>query len=324
MSLLIDKDGTGIWVSSEQRIRQLQRHMEYTAYCLDRIYLTNQGRQLIDLLNGSNHPIFIVPSSPSQGNNVQVLGMEAGESLCKITLMLLQPLPQLDTNELIQMINQKFQGNNLETKLAELAQNINSMPLYSQFIEESQFPQVFLGQHLKYNGSPIDGKVLYDWLQKLDGGQFCDFLQNDTVTVDGVRLVRYFRLAMIIELYNVSQRGKGAPSKVGFKTFLNNTDKDDLDLSRPPEVGLAHELIHALHNANGSQPGQEYGNFSTLLAELICVGLGPFVNEPITENTIRQGWDAFYGKVLVGRRKVYELAKDNQEILQFRQSSSTY
>jgi len=60
---------------------------------------------------------------------------------------------------------------------------------------------------------------------------------------------------------------------------------------RPPFIALAHELIHALHDIHGAT----YRPYSGSLAddsgkaeeEARTVGLGPHVDEPITENKIR-------------------------------------
>lgn len=56
---------------------------------------------------------------------------------------------------------------------------------------------------------------------------------------------------------------------------------------RPPYVALGHELIHALHNMRGDQPGHEIGTYSRVLYEYCCVGLGPWAGDQHTENGIR-------------------------------------
>jgi hypothetical protein len=58
-------------------------------------------------------------------------------------------------------------------------------------------------------------------------------------------------------------------------------------VARPPYIGLGHELIHALHNQRGEQPGNENGTTTTVLYEYLCVGLGPFAALPNTENALR-------------------------------------
>ena len=53
------------------------------------------------------------------------------------------------------------------------------------------------------------------------------------------------------------------------------------DGSRPNFIGLAHELVHALHNLNGD------ASSNTAEEEYRTVGIGKFANEEICENSIR-------------------------------------
>jgi hypothetical protein len=71
---------------------------------------------------------------------------------------------------------------------------------------------------------------------------------------------------------------------------LSFRDTMGTEQPRPPYIALAHELIHAYHNMRGEQPGHEVDADSTVLYEYLCVGLGPWENNPgypITENAIR-------------------------------------
>jgi hypothetical protein len=60
---------------------------------------------------------------------------------------------------------------------------------------------------------------------------------------------------------------------------------------RPPFIALAHELIHALHDIHGATyrdySGKLNENSGKAEEEARTVGLGPHVDEPITENKIR-------------------------------------
>jgi hypothetical protein len=137
--------------------------------------------------------------------------------------------------------------------------------------------------------------------------------QDRTVdAVSHVTLTEYFRLAMIVALRASSPPGPGSNSTIGFCTVHDPTNAQDLNRLRPPAIGLAHELVHALHNAAGDQPGDEFGAFTTTLTELLAVGLGPFQAEAVSENTLRAAWPP-PGVALVlldnrpaPRRSVYE------------------
>jgi hypothetical protein len=71
--------------------------------------------------------------------------------------------------------------------------------------------------------------------------------------------------------------GIGSPSVVSWNPGKFNTP----DGHRPPFIGLAHELVHALHNLEG--------NTSRVpdVDERRVTGLYPFEHRPITENSIR-------------------------------------
>jgi len=54
--------------------------------------------------------------------------------------------------------------------------------------------------------------------------------------------------------------------------------------TRPPAIGLAHELMHANHSANGT-------NDFTPTGEDMVVGNPPHDSEPFTENKVRSEWN---------------------------------
>lgn len=56
---------------------------------------------------------------------------------------------------------------------------------------------------------------------------------------------------------------------------------------RPPFVGLAHELIHALYILHGLQIADTNTTQGLAINESQVVGLGRFKDEPFTENAIR-------------------------------------
>jgi hypothetical protein len=96
------------------------------------------------------------------------------------------------------------------------------------------------------------------------------------------------KLGVILALYPYATVGTGVGSMVNYS--LGNANP--LNAERPPAIGLAHELIHAYYNLRGEQPGFEVENFSTVLFEYRCVGLGPWANAPISENAVRAQWNA--------------------------------
>jgi hypothetical protein len=68
---------------------------------------------------------------------------------------------------------------------------------------------------------------------------------------------------------------------------FNEAVTDPFIDERPSAIGLAHELIHAYYSAKGLQPSSP----DRLLDDLICIGLGPWFNEPVTDNKMRGEWN---------------------------------
>ena len=84
--------------------------------------------------------------------------------------------------------------------------------------------------------------------------------------------------------------GKGTGSKVSFnatKTF--HCVNDPAMHQRPPAIGLAHELIHALHNSQGKGLGCVIQNNQNL-EEVVTTGMAPYQYEPISDNKMRTQW----------------------------------
>ncbi len=84
--------------------------------------------------------------------------------------------------------------------------------------------------------------------------------------------------------------GRGAASKVSFnhsKTF--SCEHDPAMHQRPPAVGLAHELIHALHNSSGINMALAKKNNENI-EELITTGMPPYNFEGLSDNKMRTQW----------------------------------
>lgn len=97
----------------------------------------------------------------------------------------------------------------------------------------------------------------------------------------------HLTVAMISLLEKHSPAGAGSGSAIGWNAFPAYKP----NAIRPPAVGLAHELIHAYFALRGQQPGYDDAqNFSCVMFEYKCVGLGPWNQSRISENAIRAEW----------------------------------
>jgi type VI secretion system secreted protein VgrG len=94
----------------------------------------------------------------------------------------------------------------------------------------------------------------------------------------------------------------GAPGPGTDTEVFFNPDKDKLngrpDQTRDPAIGLGHELIHANHDVHGTNvkassnyTGADGNTYNAPGYEQQAVGLGPYANDPYTENKLRKEFD---------------------------------
>lgn len=73
----------------------------------------------------------------------------------------------------------------------------------------------------------------------------------------------------------------------------------------PPFIILGHELVHALHTITGTANYKDKGgkvydrHTSNAIEETRTVGLGPWADDPLTENGLREEWN-------IGRRQTFQ------------------
>lgn len=271
-------------------LARTQGYLDYANKCLNYIYGTNTGKSLLDDLKGGRNKTMIFPSG--MGN--QVSG--AGNKYARVVNAILFP----DTSQAGNTDNQAFlkalktasSSDQTNSQMTWLATQINQMPLYSLFTQDAAFPNGLLANQ----GKQITGPELFEWFNKRNASPLYQRLNNDKY--EEVDLMAFVVNSAIIALYRFSDPDTGGDSNIDFdiKDYSQNTiglPKDTNTVNdRPPAIGLAHELVHAYYNNRGLEPGVQAERTSTTLAELICVGLGPWQNAAISENAIRGEWPA--------------------------------
>jgi len=97
-------------------------------------------------------------------------------------------------------------------------------------------------------------------------------------------------------------RGDGSDSTLKYNPDTTSIGSEEWE-TRPPEVGLAHEMVHATHVARGDistdpvqndnkpDPANPGSPATEIDEEVRTVGIPPYDNEPYSENTIRSEWD---------------------------------
>lgn len=97
--------------------------------------------------------------------------------------------------------------------------------------------------------------------------------------------------------------GPGSVTSVLFNPTLEKLGKEAWQ-TRPPAIGLGHELIHAMHGAEGTRedtatiaqngtkadPNDSTRPQFVKKEELATVGIPPHDKDPVTENALRREW----------------------------------
>jgi hypothetical protein len=83
--------------------------------------------------------------------------------------------------------------------------------------------------------------------------------------------------------------GAGSNTTIKYNPDLIRPTKDKSWRKHPPEIGLAHELIHANDSAYGQLDPEEIEGVRNY--ERQAVGLPPFEEKEFTENKFREAWE---------------------------------
>jgi hypothetical protein len=95
-------------------------------------------------------------------------------------------------------------------------------------------------------------------------------------------------LILVCVLHGNMAEGAGVSATVRWSSQSRSfTDTAGVVHARPPHLALAHELTHAYHNITGTQTGHDTGTPSRVLYEWLCIGIGDWAAEPISENAVR-------------------------------------
>jgi hypothetical protein len=279
------------------RLSDLSGFLAYTANCLDIINHAAAGTQLLQRINTAANPVFITPANRQRGNqssaatppdNVNTLVTDLADYVSG------QPIRG---QQITAIVNQKYSAiGGTGARFNQLAADMNALPLCSLFVQQAAFQPNFLSANFRFRGQRLTGQNLQNWLSPGGFSVFDTQIRTLATIYQGFLVREFFLLALNIALYSpFVPPGSGTGTGILFN--VRNEEENALLLAgvpnpafRPPAIGLAHELMHAMHYGYGTAPGAEFGHYTTTAAELLFSGMGPFVNEPITENAVRGQW----------------------------------
>ncbi|MFK8102006.1 MAG: M91 family zinc metallopeptidase [Saprospiraceae bacterium] len=305
--------------------------LKYTHTCLNNLYRTPTGKMIIDYLNQKGKT-YILPSH--MGN--QVSGASNNDAFPPLALKLISSDSFFtEADGLINLTHRLFRKSTPTHSLQELANRMNSTPLYSLFkAAPYKYPNGFIPKYLDLitDHKRILRHDLENWFTKGEDSGFAKRLNLSQKTkAEGVSISEFIRVATIIHLSRALPAGQGVDLvSINFNTKYH---REYFSQDRPPAIGLGHELIHAYWAIKGEQLGRDFDHFSTLLFELKCVGLAPWRNAVITENALRKDWnklsqngfDKYHKKKVVPRMQYEQLSPNTEaELINARNTFHTF
>lgn len=296
---------------TQQRLLDTTGYLTYAAACLAQLEATVPGAQLLAALDASRYPVFITPGLAGM-NQTRANDLERGMLGLVTMLTNFEGGQALDRTAIDPLVTLRYPGiARIGARYTALANDINTLPLYSLVVNEGAYSANFLRNQLRFRGAPVDGTLLFNWA--VNGfGVFDVFLRTSDMASQGVKVREFFLLALVLLLGEHAPAGAGCGSSISFDTHLAGINVPLAPGYRPPVVGLAHEMMHSMHYAAGTATGA-YGGWSGTAAELLFSGIQPYQNEPVSENTVRAALAP-----PVARRTVYSPPRPNMTVAQAR------
>jgi hypothetical protein len=268
-----------------QRQADLSSFLAYTNSCLEIINATAAGTALLQRITTGASSVFVTP-----GNGGNQTFAADGNYVTRLTEIVTNfdtgsPIPG---QEIVAMVNVRYPGiNGLGARFNQLAADVNALPMISLFVDQANFEATFLYTHFRYRQNRLTGANLLSWTSPGGFADFNRFLHSYANQYRNVLVRQFFLLALNVVLCPSSPPGAGTGAGVKFNVRNEGDNVLGSLTFRPPCVGLAHELMHAMHYGRGTAAGADFGHFTTTSAELLFVGITPFAAEPISENQIR-------------------------------------
>jgi hypothetical protein len=244
--------------------------------CLDVIESISDGRRLLQALSATRHTVTIQHSDT--GNEC------APQSNSCLPLM---------TVAIALADNAKFKSE-LNVAIAQAKKGGLTLEHLGRQLAIGLSPATYVGAAnlgaptMKKPAAPGQDPMMTVALQTAAAMQMLQDLMAGTRTISDMPAEWSYELPRLLRNYLTP--GSGGDSKVGFHTTATfHCVHDPAMHQRPPAVGLAHELIHALHNSQGKNLALVAKNNENI-EELITTGMPPYNFEDLSDNKMRTQW----------------------------------
>lgn len=252
--------------------------------CLDSIDDLPDGRGLLKAIGRSRHSVTIRDTEPGKGNATSRRGK--GDGYCPTLLRAIHrhdaALFQTSLRDALE--NARRSGMSLEHVARQLTLGLSPVT-YNRHGQNVARPRnvslSWFQRHFMNVKTIVDRRVATN-------AQTLINLATGELPLGKLPTAWRNSLPRILRIYLTPGVGLSPTVKFNPVGFMHCVD-DPAMHQRPPAIGLAHELIHALHCVKGvNQANNRTGNQK--LEEVITTGFVPYNFEEFSDNKLRTQW----------------------------------
>ncbi|MEQ1830439.1 MAG: M91 family zinc metallopeptidase [Pirellula sp.] len=266
-----------------------QSYCDRVEKCLDAIEALVDGKKLIDAICQTVHTVTIIDTELGKGNSTS----RRGEGYRPLLLRAIHTGDaKLFQSELRDAVNKAMRGGITVEHIARQLTLGLSPATYNTAIENGKV--VFKNQNVvRPNASWYKGFQPANIVDKTIAMNIQAILDLGDGTMPLKDMPEDWKNDLPRILRNYLTPGSGLSPTVNFNPLGEMHCADDPAMNkRPPAIGLAHELIHALHTMTGVNQGDnKTGNAK--LEEIITTGFPPYNFEEFSDNKLRSQWPDF-------------------------------
>jgi len=255
--------------------------------CLNSIDALTDGKRLLTALCGTAHHVTIVDAAPG-GNSTSTAGARDGWRPILLQAMAVNSQNQFQTEMLAALDKAQRGGITVEHLARQLTLGLSPVTYRASANVARPAPIKFTWWEKNVTGvkKVMDKRVAgnAETILRLASGEVPLSALPDGWKNDLPRLLR-----------NYLTPGPGASPTVKFNPLGTMHCPHNPSMhGRPPAIGLAHELIHALHCIQGvNQRDNRIGGEK--LEEIITTGFPPYNFEEFSDNKLRTQWPTNLG-----------------------------
>ncbi len=290
-----------------------------TTECLDRIWDMAIGRKMLDLIRIRQHVVQILPSTTGK-NTCKSGGKNEYERFVTLRQAFMQVGGRRVPDELEKAVSRaQSAGVRLEFIASQLARGLSASTIHTDQNIKARSGVTFDAQHrflTEQEKQRFDNRsarqvrqgnlilsidertnraheLLVDLISGSKNRIEMDIPRLLPAAYAGAKTEKSHTIAddLVRILRPWCEPGAGTPCDVKFNPDGEYACELDIEgTTRPPAIGLAHELVHAWRNVEGLRLFEDATRAGVDDDEVMTTGFPPYENESISENMFRAQW----------------------------------